>query len=202
MTEKPEFLIQKNQHTDVVRFHKRNAIYMAMVFVLLLTAFFVLLANQYRLNAENEEKRLLRNFQEHISELDNLLARITTQVESMRILAESDMMEMRLNERIIPPLSYSFLKESEGGGSFHLDHYRAPIKREHIGNLTGNGALMKRDPNFYREIYMALKLNPQFRAISNAIKDAAWIYYTSGSRFINIYPWVPSGKFRFSIVHP
>jgi signal transduction histidine kinase/CheY-like chemotaxis protein len=191
-------LFRKYKHTDVVRFHKRNAIYMTMVFIFLLTAFFLLLANQYSLNAENENKLLLGNFQEHISELDNLLARITTQVENMRIQAESDMMEMRLSNRTIPPLSYSFLKEADGGGSFHLDNYKAPVKREQIGNLTGLGSLTNRDTRFYSEIYMALKLNPQFRAISSAIKDAAWIYYTSSRGFINIYPWVPSREFRFS----
>jgi PAS domain S-box-containing protein len=191
-------LFRKNKHTDVVRFHKKNAVYMAMVFIFLLTAFFLLLANQYSLNAENENKLLLRNFQDQISELDNLLARITAQVESMRMQAESDMMEMRLSDRRIPPLAYSFLKEADGGGSFHLDNYKAPVKREQIGNLTGLGSLMNRDRGFYSEIYMALKLNSQFRAISGTIKDAAWIYYTSSRGFINIYPWVPSREFRFS----
>jgi hypothetical protein len=46
---------------------------------------------------------------------------------------------------------------------------------------------MDRDPSFYREVYVALHLNPRFGAISKAIQDAAWIYYTSAG-FIKIFP--------------
>ncbi|MBN2124972.1 MAG: PDC sensor domain-containing protein, partial [Deltaproteobacteria bacterium] len=190
--------IQRQKQDDVVGFHGRHALYMLMVYAVLLAALFLLLAKQYSLNAEHEDRSLMRGFQEHVSELDNLLATVTTRVEGMRILTESDIQEIDLTGGGAPPLSFRYLKEAEGGGRFHLDEYGAPFTREQIGNLTGRGSLANRDPEFYNEIYMALRLNPRFHAISMAIKDAAWIYYTSARGFINIYPWVSSREFKFS----
>jgi hypothetical protein len=66
-----------------------------------------------------------------------------------------------------------------------------------IGNLTGQGSIRNRDLDFYREIHMALKLNPLLCSAA-AIKNAAWIYYISGNDFSNIYPWASSGDFKFS----
>ncbi|MBU0769529.1 MAG: PAS domain S-box protein, partial [Proteobacteria bacterium] len=45
---------------------------------------------------------------------------------------------------------------------------------------------------------MALNLNPFFRNVAGAIKNSAWVYYTSQNNFINIYPWVSSKDFKFS----
>jgi C4-dicarboxylate-specific signal transduction histidine kinase/CheY-like chemotaxis protein len=191
-------LFRKRKPDDVIRFHTRHAAHILIAFSVLLSSFFLLLATQYNLNAEHEKKILFDDFQECVAELDSLLASVTMRVEGMRIQAEADLMEIRLSSGVTPPLAYRCLKEAEGGARFHLDDFGPPIARDQIGNLTGLGSLIDRDPGFYGEVYMALHLNPRFRAISKAIQDAAWIYYTSAKDFINIFPWVSSGEFKFS----
>lgn len=172
-----------------------------IVFLLLLAAFILLLSKQYHINIEHEKHNLLSNFQDHVVHLDNFLSGVTSTVEGLRIHAESDIMEFNTNSPSHPPLAFRFLKEEEKKGvelEFHLDDIDAPLTHDLIGNLTGAGPLKDRTADFYRDIYMALNLNPQFRAASKAIKDAAGIYFTSSRGFVNSYPWVPSKRFKFS----
>lgn len=189
---------EKPRKDDVVKFHNRNALALLAVFAFLLMVFFIFLEKQYRLNTDLEDKELVNDFQGQTSHFENLLAEVTSRVEGMRIRAESDLFERRLNPDLAPPAAFFSLSEADNGSRFHLDQVRSPLTREHVGNLTGRGSLTSGTSDFYRELYMALNLNPEFYAVSGAIKDAAWVYYTSASDFINIYPWVSSEDFRFS----
>ncbi len=188
------------QKPDVPRFHKRFTIYLLGVFAILFLALLVFVAKQYRSNELYQQTSLLIDFQEEVTHIENLLAMVTSRVEGMRIRAESDLLEMHRAEELVPPLAFYSLTETEEqpGPAFHLDEIRPPLTVASVGNLTGLGTLRNRDSAFYRELYLALTLNPDFRAISQTIKDAAWVYYTSAANFINIYPWVSSTKFKFS----
>jgi PAS domain S-box-containing protein len=185
----------------VVRFHVRYAFFLFLVFTVLMAAFLILLARQYRLNGENEKRLLLNHFEERASYMDNLLAVVINRVEGLRMTAEYDLMDTRNAGTLIQPLAFGCLKETvdENGIRYGLDEFKPPVTASMAGNLTGEGPLFnRRDPLFRREIHMALNLNPQFEAVLKSIKDAAWVYYTSAHDFINIYPWVSSKDFRFS----
>jgi signal transduction histidine kinase len=183
---------------DVSGFHKRYTVYLLAIFCILFLALIVLLEKQYRSNVQYENTSLLNDFQDQVSHIENLLAMVTTRIEGMRIRAEWDMLEMRQSGRLEPPVAFFSLTEEQQAATFHLDRIQPPLTTECVGNLTGLGQLQDRDSTFYRELYMALDLTPDFRAISGTIKDAAWVYYTSAAEFINIYPWVSSSKFKFS----
>jgi len=186
------------QHDDAVRLHARHTLYVMLMLVALITTFFIVISKQYNLDVDHEQNVLINNFKEQVSEIDNFLAGVTTRVEGLRIQAESELLESRHSTGINFPLLYKYLHNADGNSRFHLDNCQVPVTRKSIGNLTGEGSLTFRDHDFNREICMALELNPQFLAVSSAIADAAWVYYTSARNFINIYPWVPSSKFRFS----
>ncbi len=62
-------------------------------------------------------------------------------------------------------------------------------------NLTGYGDLKAKNIDS-NELCMALSLNRFFNTISNQIKDSAWIYYTSKTGFINLFPYVHSDIFH------
>lgn len=183
---------------DVPGFHKRYTIYLLVVFCIVFLAFLVLLEKQYRSDVQHENASLLNDFQEQVSHIENLLAMVTTRIEAMRIRAEWDLLEMRQSGRREPPTAFFSLTEENQPAVFHLDHIKPPLTIEWVGNLTGLGQLQDRDSTFYQELYMALDLNPDFRATFETIKDAAWVYYTSAAEFINIYPWESSTKFKFS----
>lgn len=189
---------EKSRNSDVPRFHKRYTVYLLAVFCILYLALLFLLAKQYRSTLRYENSSLLSAFQDRVSHIENLLAMVTTRLEGMRIRAEWDLQEMHRSENLVPPAAFFQLTQERPTDAFHLDHISLPLIVESVGNLTGVGQLQGRDSAFYRELYMALNLNPDFRATSEAIKDVAWVYYTSASDFINIYPWISSKKFKFS----
>lgn len=189
---------ESSRKPDVPGFHKRYAVYLLTVCAILLLALLVLLEKQYRSHVQYENRVLLIDFQDQVSHIENLLAMVTTRIVGMRERAEWDAQEMRHHDQVHPPVAFFSLTEEEEASAYHLDHIRPPLTAEAVGNLTGLGSLRGRDSAFYRELYMALRLNPDFRTTSGTIKDAAWVYYTSAAEFINIYPWVSSTNFRFS----
>jgi len=179
-------------------FHARQALSMIGLLAILVAAFFIMLAKQYNLSQKHEAELLTEHFKERVAYLDNLLVRVTEHIDGMRIAAETDLFQSRPAKSIDQPIEFDDLTDADDGKRYHLDTFKPPITREMIGNLTGQGTIQDRDREFYREICMALNLNPLFRAASGAIEHVAWAYYTSQNDFINIYPWVSSGDFKFS----
>ena len=182
----------------VSRFHTRQALSILVVFAVLVATFFIMLAKQYDLAQKHEKEILLRHFNERVAYLENLLSVVTDHVDGMRVVAEADFLETSAEPVLNQPLEFNGLEDVAGENCYHLEAPEPPITREMIGNLTGEGSIHGRDRDFYREIHMALTLNPQFRVVANSIKNAAWVYYTSRNNFLNIYPWVSSGDFRFT----
>jgi len=183
---------------QVSRFHTRQSLFMLTVLLVLISAFFIMLARQYNLVQKHEKASLIRHFRERTAHLDNLLARVTSHVDEMRMVAEADLMQTHGIKALNQPLEFEDLKDAVDADRYNLNTFRPPITREMIGNLTGQGSMQNRSKDFYREIHMALVLNPLFRSVAQSIKNSAWIYYTSKRDFINIYPWVPSKDFKFS----
>lgn len=85
---------------------------------------------------------------------------------------------------------------SEKDGMLNLDRIPAPYTEDMIGNLTAPARPV--DDLFWHEIEMALSLNPLFTVVRQNIPNAAWVYYTSKNKFINIEPWVKSETFKFT----
>ncbi|MFV0436264.1 MAG: ATP-binding protein [Desulfopila sp.] len=105
---------------------------------------------------------------------------------------------MAENKFTVASSVFAMLQEDPESSRFFLDEVRPPLSREMVGNITGEGPLTGRSPDFYREMAMALSLSPLFRATARAMPDAAWIYYTSARDFVYIYPWVSSKEYHFS----
>ena len=194
----PETNTESNVIDRVGRFHRRQAWSVLVVFAVLVGIFLVMLTKQYTLGQQHENERLLRHFTERVAYLENLLTMITEHVEGMRLVAEADLLGTRAGQTLNQPIEFGDLTDASNASGYNLDTFKPPITREMIGNLTGEGSLQGRDHAFYRELHMALTLNPQFHVIANSVKNAAWVYYTSKNNFINIYPWISSKDFRYS----
>lgn len=69
---------------------------------------------------------------------------------------------------------------------------------ERHGNITGLGRIPPLDSLAAREMAMAVSLTPVMRAIKNKSPDIPWIYYTSASGFMFLYPRVPVAQFFYS----
>lgn len=191
-------MIYKSKYHNIIRFHTRQSLAIFLIFITLVTVSFTLLYKQHVLQKVHQEDELQKTILNHQAHIDSLLDAVTRCVNILRIRAESDLLETRDNENSVRLMAFNFLKDAGDGRSFNLDHFDPPLKREMIGNLTGIGSVHGRGPDFYRELHMALNLNPDFQAMSKSMPSACRFYYISRNRFINCYPWTASDRLRFS----
>ncbi len=171
--------------------------------VLLVSA--LLIAIQTISEDKHEKSQLVEQFKTEAVAIDNLLVRVTVLLDMMQTNAQDFFQDPRIS-------SSSYLKSLSmmGASGFGLDNIPAPYSTQDTGNLTGEGdiASFNRDVksegaaafnlDLKNEIEMAFSLNSSFKSTRDSVPNAAWVYYTSKNKFINIYPWVPSSEFRFS----
>jgi len=179
----------------MMQFFKRYNYIMLTVFVLVFGVALGLFYLQYSAQYRHEISKIKSAFEERMLSLDAALRVAQDQVEGMKIKAESYL----LTHPVFTEHSMLFAQlQPISNNTFSLDQLKPPFTEKITGNLTGTGSLTHRDSDFYREVEMALELNPLFQIIAHNIPNAVWIYYTSANHFINIYPWVKSQEFVFN----
>ena len=92
---------------------------------------------------------------------------------------------------------FSLLRYDPARDSFNLDAIGGTAKEKTTGNLTGLGKIPV-SGEVREELNLALNYNKFFNLYYDEFPDVAWLYYTSASNFLNIYPWNESSKFSFS----
>jgi hypothetical protein len=152
-----------------------------------------LIAFQVQSRSRSEDAQLIERFKTRSLAIDNLIVSVTEQLNILQIGAEGHFQdparERSLLFRALAPTEPPF---------FALDRVPAPYTEATVGNLTGIGDASRLPPDLVDELEMALGLNSLLHGIQQNIPNAAWVYYTSARRFINIVPWVPSSKARFT----
>ncbi len=181
----------------LVPFHTRHSLLMLALLFSIFLAFCFLLVQNYRLHNRTEQQILQDHFRERVKSIDDFLGNICSQVRTLQFSAEADLVDRALHLIQTGPPAFDALRDNAAGDYFHLDDYRSPLTEAMVGNLTGSGSIQHRSPDFYRELHMALDLNPQFRAIAENFSDLSWVYYLSKNNFINIYPWAPATDFHY-----
>ena len=178
-----------------MEFFKRYNYIIIATFVVVTIVSLGLFYMQFLSRYKHEMIQIESKFAEHVLSLNYMMKAAINHVDAMQITAHSYLNTHQDNAA--PSGLFSQLENFPKDNYYALDHVKAPFNQEQIGNLTGNGSLKNRSPSFYREINMALSLNPQFVIAKHNIPNAAWTYYTSSRKFINLYPWVASQDFRF-----
>lgn len=144
---------------------------------------------------ESEMQEEAENLLSHAGALASIFQATTNHVTALRQAAET-----RLTQRRRPPVPRSELLTrlliDRQGDLWTLDHPPEPFDTAVIGNLTGLARAV--DDDLARELEMALALNSEFRVASQALSDAAWVYYVSTAGFINLFPWHPSSKYHYA----
>lgn len=168
------------------RYNRIISLTFIVVLVVSLGVFFWQINSQY-----NYEISLIKDhFEEEVISLDETLKTNTDYVESLRIRADSFYEvneENKGHSRLFNSLQYDPKEDI-----YSLDDIPSPYKSQLVGNLTGKGSLQNRSPEFYREIEMALALNPLLNIALHIIPNDVWAFYISKSNFINAYPWKDS----------
>ena len=143
---------------------------------------------------EHENNQLIEDVRSRSVAVDNLIVSITEHLNLMQTKAETFFLDCDSADH-----SKAFNSLSNKNNTFYdLDEIPSPYSESQVGNLTGEGNPNDFSASLITELEMALSLNSLFEAAKQNIPNSAWIYYTSKNNFINIYPWVPSGKFQFS----
>jgi sigma-B regulation protein RsbU (phosphoserine phosphatase) len=174
-------------------FSRYNRIMRSTFFgVLIVAAALVYL--QYRQTLRSETEMLTQRMQEQAVALDAILKSSQDAVNLVRLQGEA---WYRTHPQSSPgsPL-FNALNHSADSGTLRLDTPPAPWTRAEVGNLTG--PIDTLTPSLQREVEMALSLNSAFPSIKANLPEAAWVYYTSQRRFINIYPWISSADFFYA----
>jgi len=92
---------------------------------------------------------------------------------------------------------YSALTYDPSRNGFSLDKAEERGYEGSVGNLTGKGNIPVTGENL-KEIALGLNYNAYFDAFYKTLEGVAWIYYTSESGFVNLYPWVPSKQVKYT----
>ncbi len=179
------------------KFHIRNAIIICIVLAGMGTAFLSLMIVQHQKSIELSITSERSHFDERVTYLDSLLKQVTNHLKSMQGVAQTDLLDSSLNKNVPLPQVFQLIK-NDTPSYFHMDNLNSVFTDKTIGNLTGNQSIIDRDTDFYREIRMALLLNPLFESGRESIQTAAWFYYISTNEFINLFPWVKSKDYRFT----
>ncbi|OYO27921.1 SpoIIE family protein phosphatase [Janthinobacterium sp. PC23-8] len=147
---------------------------------------------EYTLSAHSAT--LAGQMQEQASALDAIMKSSADGVNTMRQHAQT---WYRLHPQAPAPSPLlQALQDCREHAGICLDTPPPPWRTSDIGNLTGVPGPLT--PALRRDLEMALSLNDSFRSIGNRVQEAAWVYYISQLRFINLYPWVSSKKYFYA----
>lgn len=178
---------------DARQFTARYNKIMLYTFLAVLLVSALLISIQAISEAKYKNNQLVEQFKTEAIAIDNLIVRVTVLLDLMQNNAE----DFFLNPRPTSSIYVNGLSEI-GAAEYGLDTIPSPYSLMDAGNLTGQGALAELSPELKNEIEMAFNLNSDFKSTLKSVPNAAWVYYTSKNRFINIYPWVPSTEFKFT----
>jgi len=151
------------------------------------------IAIQVSSQEKNDDTQLIEQFKTQSLAIDNLISAVADHLNLMQSQAEAHF----LTKEKEPGVLFKALS-SKDGASYSLDNIPAPYTKADLGNLTGNGNIPNLSQSVKQEIEMAFGLNSLFRGVKTNLPNAAWVYYTSKNKFINIYPWTNSKESRFS----
>lgn len=101
------------------------------------------------------------------------------------------------NEDVIDNKYFSLLTYEDESNIFSLESVNGTQYEKEAGNITGLGQIPEKGI-LRDELNLALQYNNFFSSHYEKYPDVAWLYYTSESNFINMFPWVSSKDFIYS----
>ena len=127
-------------------------------------------------------------------DLDRELEIQSYSVAALGSVADSVLIgSLALNEK---PVRRLVNVPSKGGYASKLTRELTELTQP--GNITGLGPIPRDGSLAAREMAMAVGLRPIMQAIKNRNPDIPWVYYTSASGFMFLYPHVPVAQFFYS----
>ncbi|MBI1209186.1 MAG: SpoIIE family protein phosphatase [Azospirillum sp.] len=135
---------------------------------------------------------LENHFLEKVRDLDRQWKGYAQVVDALR--TRSEIFWNRTREPDGDPLQ-RWLFRNGADGPVDLDTLPDQYRTSEVGNLTG--VIEKPDPQLLIELEMAIQLNDWCAGFVSNLPEIAWCYYLSDRHFINLFPWVPSSRYRY-----
>ncbi len=93
--------------------------------------------------------------------------------------------------------NFDFLEYDSASNEYNMDSAKDSANARTLGNLTGIGKIPQSGIE-RQEMNLALSFNDYFSNFFEKLPEITWMYYTSQSGFINMYPWISSEEFKYS----
>ncbi len=180
----------------VARFQIRHALLFSGIFIFILIAFVILIAQQNHEYTKYDAVVLQKYFQRFKNHIESKFFYIESNLRRIKISAEADLFESRENGLRFP-FAYKFMKEKPRENYFHMDDIIEPYRKNIHINITGNGSLHNRSARFYRVLKMGLNLSDDFYAFRESFPNLIYIYYLSTEKLMVHNPWFPSDRLKF-----
>ncbi|MGB0561152.1 MAG: ATP-binding protein [Spirulinaceae cyanobacterium] len=155
-----------------------------------------LLGLEWHTAYQHELTIIQENFVENAINLDHIVESITNHLQVLRFIAEEDLKQSDVTEQDFYPAPLrSQLRATAATRYQVLPH--SEQQQDVIGNLQGVEDLSRlaQNPDFEKEVNMALRLTSALKATLHNINDVTWAYYTSAREFMNLYPYDPAFHF-------
>ncbi|MBP0021674.1 MAG: response regulator [Cyanobacteria bacterium SBLK] len=147
-----------------------------------------LLQSKFNAQYRDYTAQLRDGVEKQAIELDYWLRLSTDRIDRLQMHARN-FLEDRPNSSDTLPLLARF---TETDNIFHLDTLQPQEDNKEIGNIVGMGSMANRSPNFYRDLEMAWRFQPEFEAVLRTLPNATGLYYTSKHNFKVVSPWIES----------
>lgn len=165
-----------------------------LVFFILVIIAFSLAGVKYFSELEHYKKDQFQQLNEETSLLNSILSQSVNALAGMRDFANYYLDNPEELKASLPRL----LQDND---NFYLEkathdilNYRQPLNV----NITGIGQLSSLSVAVKQELTMAHALAPAFITAEKSNAEANWLYYTSFSKFISVYPWISRDTWQFS----
>lgn len=112
-----------------------------------------------------------------------------TAVDHTTILRNEAQLNLSEPPGLVPNKLFSSLTYDTQGEKYGLYNLPSNYNKDLASYILGGGKIPDYSSETAQEIEASLKLNLLFSDIKHNIPQAAWIYYYSSNRFINMYPF-------------
>jgi len=168
-------------------FRKRLLFVLSLAVVALIVAVYI-----------NSYNGIIRDFSvSAASTTSDFSGRITSDVlfaESLTILGRE---YFKNGGSLIDSGNFNFLNYDSANDEYNMDLAKDAVNAQKMGNLTGTGKIPQSGVA-RQELNLALSFNDYFSNFYNKLPEITWMYYTSESGFVNMYPWISSEEFKYS----
>ena len=168
-------------------FRKRQLFVLSLAVIALIVAMYI-----------NSYNSIIRDFSASAASTESdFSGRITSDVlfaESITILGNE---YFNNGGTLIDSGNFNFLVYDSANDEYNMDLAKDAVNAQKMGNLTGTGKIPQSGVA-RQELNLALSFNDYFSNFYNELPEITWMYYTSESGFINMYPWISSEEFKYS----